>query len=152
MHEYGHHVLQHFGEQPAPDYNNGVCDDPGFFTIDAGHCFWQPEKGSTHWIEGWASYFSEGVTTSLGKNDTIGRRVDRSSRPRTRTPTPNFDQIEGYTTAILGRAVRATAWRRASARSGTSSSTTTRTRSTPATTESPTSTSSGGASTTALPP
>ena len=42
FHEFGHHVLRHFGESPMPDYNNGVCDTISFLNF-GGHCLWRAE-------------------------------------------------------------------------------------------------------------
>lgn len=119
MHEYGHHVLQHFGEQPLPDYNNGRCDSVQLLVF-GGHCFWHGEKGSIAWTEGWASYLAEVLTTSLGKNDTVSSAFGRDilipsavgtvetpphPHPHESPSPPPADQapdkIEGYVTAIL---------------------------------------------------
>lgn len=76
IHEYGHHVLGKLAERPAPSYDNGICDGPGFF--DNGHCAWRPEKGEVAWTEGWPTFLAYRVLNGLGittANDTSVRRV-----------------------------------------------------------------------------
>ena len=119
MHEYGHHVLQHFGESPIPDYNNGICDSVRFLVF-GGHCFWHGEKGDVAWTEGWPNYLAEVLTTTLGKNNTasssFGRDVIVTSAvgsvespphphphesPSPPPPDQSPDKIEGYVAAVL---------------------------------------------------
>lgn len=119
MHEYGHHVLQQFGEQPLPDYNNGRCDSVQFLVF-GGHCFWHAEKGSIAWTEGWASYLAEVLTTQLGMDDTVSSAFGRDplitsavgsvetpahphphESPSPPPPDQTPDKIEGYVTAVL---------------------------------------------------
>jgi hypothetical protein len=53
FHEYGHHVLSTKAESPAPDYDNGICDDP-----QPGHCLSRPEKGVISWTEGFPNFLA----------------------------------------------------------------------------------------------
>jgi subtilase family serine protease len=104
LHAFGHHVLQHFGASPDLDYLNGRCDDP------PGHCIWQPESGSIHWVEGWSDYFAEVLGRVLGKDESAGAALEcdrdggvcgRFGTPPPCTPGQACDLTEGYTAAIL---------------------------------------------------
>ncbi len=104
LHAFGHHVLQHFAESPDLDYANGHCDDP------PGHCTWQPESGSIHWVEGWSDYLSEVLTRVLDRDETAGQVLgcDRDGgvcgsfeSPPPFDPGQRCDLTEGYTAAIL---------------------------------------------------
>ena len=110
MHEFGHHVLQHFGESPLPDYNNGVCDSVNFLMF-GGHCLWRAEKGAVAWTEGWPDFLSEFMTTTLGKSQTVSSSsgcdiivptlCGSIEAPPQPSPDPNLSNVEGTVAAIL---------------------------------------------------
>ena len=110
FHEYGHHILQHFGESPLPNYNNGVCDSINFLNF-GGHCFWRSENPPVAWTEGWPDFLSEVLTTSLGKNETMSSvfRCDNITptlcgsveSPPLPSPDANLANVEGTVAAVL---------------------------------------------------
>ncbi|OGU10192.1 MAG: hypothetical protein A2075_21290 [Geobacteraceae bacterium GWC2_58_44] len=110
MHEFGHHVMQHFADNPIPDYNNGHCD-PVQILWFGGHCAWESEKNSVHWTEGWPDFLAEVLTTHYGKTSTFTSNAcpdfnthspcTLESPPRSPIPDTNYRLIEGYTAAIL---------------------------------------------------
>ncbi len=79
-HEYGHHILVKLAESPAPDYDNGICDDPS-----PGHCIFGPENGDIAWTEGWPNFF--GVVLHERHNEADGYGV---------SPLLNFFDVETY--------------------------------------------------------
>ena len=121
-HEYGHHILYSYAESPIPDYDNDVCDETNplrDLPLFGGHCFWDEEKGSIHWTEGFPNFWAEFVrettfpgagpqlfgvdTDDDGKSD-----VDVSSEnpylADGTSPTPEGDRnqfVEAWTHVIL---------------------------------------------------
>jgi hypothetical protein len=89
LHEYGHHLLHSKAESPAPDYNNGICDDP-----NPGHCWWGPERGSISWTEGFADFFGVYLNNVFAYDLVVvsGHNHNWSGQE---------DRIEGYIVAIL---------------------------------------------------
>lgn len=75
VHEYGHHFLDNFAVNVAPDYCNDdtpFCDDAsgvsGCYstpTGSCGHCTWCQETDHDAWNEGWPNWLGDVVTRSL---------------------------------------------------------------------------------------
>lgn len=101
MHEYGHHVLQHFAESPVPFYNNGNCDGTPIPFIDDGHCLWWSENGSIHWTEGWPDFLSAALTRYWEWMNNRAYDHYWFEGPDHPHPDSNFPMIEGYTAAVL---------------------------------------------------
>jgi hypothetical protein len=109
LHEYGHHVLYHFGESPLPDYNNGICDTINFLNF-GGHCLWRSEKGAVAWTEGWPDFLAEFMSTTLGKARTLSSfgcdpivpticgTIESPPQP---SPDPDLAHVEGTVAAVL---------------------------------------------------
>jgi hypothetical protein len=109
LHEYGHHVLYHFGESPLPDYNNGICDTVNFLNF-GGHCLWRSEKGAVAWTEGWPDFLAEFMSTTLGKARTLSTfgcdplvpticgTVESPPQP---PPDPDLAHVEGTVAAVM---------------------------------------------------
>lgn len=101
-HEYGHHWVKTYAESPAPDYDNGICDEGS-----PSHCIWCPENSTIGWTEGFPnllgliipeSYFATyGVAGSIRFD--YRSETPQSSGSCTGTVVPN--DIEGYTSALL---------------------------------------------------
>jgi Calx-beta domain/CARDB len=109
-HEYGHHILQHFGESPLPNYNNSTCDSINFLVF-GGHCFWRSEKGVVEWTEGWPDFLSEVLSTTNGTNDTasslfgcdliVPTICGSVESPPLPSPDSDLVHVEGTTAAVL---------------------------------------------------
>jgi hypothetical protein len=99
MKQYGHHVLQHFADNPVPDFNNGLCDtDVDPFGVQTGRCYWQAEKGAIHWTEGFPIFLSEVLTRFWGYQGFGGYRIGPGPHPHRDT---NFHLVPEVTATIL---------------------------------------------------
>lgn len=61
-HEYGHHWMEEYSNNPAPSYCNGMCDSPS-----CGHCRWCKENGDVVWSEGFPNYNEQVMFDHLTK-------------------------------------------------------------------------------------
>jgi hypothetical protein len=95
-HEYGHFILDHYGDSPNPDYCNGIRDGPD----GCGHVLWEPEKGSIHWTEGWPDFFSE-VQCRFWKSNNLPNYNLGFESHKDDARYKNVDMIEGFTASIL---------------------------------------------------
>ena len=122
-HEYGHHILGTFAESPAPNYDNGICDDDASFGF--GHCAWREEDGgnfcipgtcekSVAFTEGWPNFFARVLVDFYGKTVDWDKDWETPLRDHDTCPflVPQFQQhcpvagedtsaIEGIVTCIL---------------------------------------------------
>jgi hypothetical protein len=97
-HEYGHHILSTKAESPAPDYDNGVCDEPG----NPGHCIFQPEKGVISWTEGWPNFFGAFMHARHNGEDGYGvTRYEFETLPTVDVTAAERDNVEGIIAGIL---------------------------------------------------
>ena len=98
MKQYGHHVLQHFADNPVPDFNNGLCDDRvDPFGVFTGRCRWQSENGAIPWTEGFPMFLSEVLTRFWGYEG-FGGYIGPGPHPHLDT---NFNQVPEVTATIL---------------------------------------------------
>ncbi|MBK7045130.1 MAG: hypothetical protein IPH48_01090 [bacterium] len=67
-HEYGHHWVQNFAINTAPDYCNGICDNGG-----CGHCIWCRETDHDAFNEGYPDWMGD-VIPAPSPRPTAGRR------------------------------------------------------------------------------
>lgn len=97
-HEYGHHILITKAESPIPDYDNGVCDEPG----NPGHCIFQPEKGVISWTEGWPDFFGAFMHARHNVEDGYGvTRYQFETLPTVDVAPSERDNVEGIIAGIL---------------------------------------------------
>ena len=61
IHEYGHHIMNHFMWTGSTDYDNGVCNN---LNGDPGHCKWCAETDVDAVMEGWSNWYADIVTRS----------------------------------------------------------------------------------------
>ncbi|MBK6899600.1 MAG: T9SS type A sorting domain-containing protein [bacterium] len=59
-HEYGHHWVQNFAVNTAPDYCNGICDSGG-----CGHCIWCRETDHDAFNEGYPDWMGDVIPGSF---------------------------------------------------------------------------------------
>ena len=69
-HEYGHHWLENYGSNPAPDYDNGICDP--------GHCMWCQETDHDAFNEGWPNWLADVLTRSYATDYPRASQFTRS--------------------------------------------------------------------------
>jgi hypothetical protein len=82
MKQYGHHVLQHFADNPVPNFNNGSCDSQtDIFGIETGRCRWRSENGAIHWTEGFPIFLSEVLTRFWGHEGFGGWHIGPGPHP-----------------------------------------------------------------------
>lgn len=67
-HVYGHHTLTTLAESATPDFENGICDQPG----NPGHCLFAPENGFASWTEGWPDFFAAMMHDRFNAQDGYG--------------------------------------------------------------------------------
>ncbi len=97
-HEYGHHILSTKAESPSPDYDNGVCDQPG----DPSHCLFSPENGRISWTEGWPNFFAAMLHDRHNAEDGYGpTMMEFETIPALDATPAELDNIEGVIAAIL---------------------------------------------------
>ena len=60
-HEHGHHWVQNYALSPAPQYCNGVCDDPE----GCGHCIWCAETTNVSFTEGFPDWMGDVIPRSF---------------------------------------------------------------------------------------
>ena len=99
MKQYGHHVLQHFADNPVPNFNNGLCDaDVDPFGVETGRCRWHAENGAIHWTEGFPMFLSEVLTRFWGYEGFGGLPIGPGPHPH---PDTNFQLVPEVTATIL---------------------------------------------------
>jgi hypothetical protein len=98
FHEYGHHVLTTKAESPSPDYDNGVCDEPG----NPGHCLFSPENGRVSWTEGWPNFFAAVLHERHNTEDGYGpTMMSFETLPTLNLTASQLDNVEGVIAGIL---------------------------------------------------
>ena len=98
FHEYGHHVLSTKAESPSPDYDNGVCDQPG----NPGHCLFEPELGRISWTEGWPNFFANVLHSRHNAEDGYGQTMMQfETIPALDFTSSQLDNIEGVIAGVL---------------------------------------------------
>ncbi|MBI4906221.1 MAG: hypothetical protein HY820_21480 [Acidobacteria bacterium] len=100
FHEYGHHILGTKAESPAPDYDNGECDQPGH----PGHCLDRPEKGTIAWTEGFPDFLGALLRDRFAAADGYAAspfNIEGFNAPDEFTSQSDLLHIEGITAAIL---------------------------------------------------
>ena len=99
-HEYGHFWMDTYGESPAADYCNGICDASA---TECGHCQWCEENSGVAWLEGWAEFCGDIKASSYEADYGLAARAIGSVEDLDKCGAAYRNPIytEGFAAALL---------------------------------------------------